>query len=74
MGGALYIFSIDRLKYYETKLKIHRIIVGSLMILSGLLYCYLYEQYGNQFLHNLFNTSYSEKNIESKKTNTDIND
>lgn len=67
-------FSIDRLKYYETKLKIHRIIVGSLMILSGLLYCYLYEQYGNQFLHNFFNTSYTQQNSENKKTNTDSND
>lgn len=67
IGGALYMFSIDRLKYYETKLKLYRLIIGSLMILSALFFCYVYEKYGHDILNDFFNPTVIEKSVENKE-------
>lgn len=67
MGGALYIFTIDKLKDYEIKLKIQRFIGGSVMIALGLLIAYAYQEKNKVFWEFVQGSSYSQQDILDNK-------
>lgn len=45
LGGAWVIMTTAQLKYYEVKERISRVLIGLIMIVSGIGSCLLYKEY-----------------------------